>query len=126
MKLREIASEKAPETVNYAPAVELTGHERLLFVSGQIPVARGGAVAEGFAAQTRQVWANILHHLEAAGMDYDNVVKVTTYLSSHEHRMEYRALRDEILGGRRPALTVVICDIFDPAWLLEVDVIAAA
>ena len=57
---------------------------------------------------------------------YDNVVKVTTYLSSHEHRMEYRALRDEILGGRRPALTVVICDIFDPAWLLEVDVIAAA
>jgi hypothetical protein len=35
-------------------------------------------------------------------------------------------VRNEVLGGHRPALTVVIAGIFDPRWLLEVEVVAAA
>jgi hypothetical protein len=32
----------------------------------------------------------------------------------------------EALGGHEPALTVVIAGIYDPAWLLEIEAIAAA
>ena len=32
----------------------------------------------------------------------------------------------EVLGDRRIGLTVIVCDIFDPAWLLEIEAIAAA
>jgi hypothetical protein len=31
-----------------------------------------------------------------------------------------------VLGGHSPALTVIIADIFDSAWLLEIEAIAAA
>jgi hypothetical protein len=31
-----------------------------------------------------------------------------------------------VLGGREPALTVVIAGIFDEAWLLEIEAVAVA
>jgi 2-iminobutanoate/2-iminopropanoate deaminase len=30
-----------------------------------------------------------------------------------------------MLRGLAPALTVIIADIYDPAWLLEIEVVAA-
>jgi hypothetical protein len=30
------------------------------------------------------------------------------------------------LGELAPALTVIICGIYDPAWLLEIECVAAA
>lgn len=33
---------------------------------------------------------------------------------------------DDVLGGRRPALTIIITDIYSEDWLLEIDVIAVA
>jgi hypothetical protein len=35
-------------------------------------------------------------------------------------------LRQEILGERSPALTIVIAGIYDSKWLLEIEAIAAA
>jgi enamine deaminase RidA (YjgF/YER057c/UK114 family) len=40
--------------------------------------------------------------------------------------MENREIRQEILGDRSPALTVIITGIFDQAWLVEIEAIAAA
>lgn len=57
-------------------------------------------------------------------MSLDNLVRVTTYLPNRAHLMEYRAVRNEILAGRRPTMTVVIAGVFDEAWMLEVEGIA--
>ena len=35
-------------------------------------------------------------------------------------------VRQRVLGSHSPALTVIICDIFDEAWLLEIEAVAAA
>jgi 2-iminobutanoate/2-iminopropanoate deaminase len=35
-------------------------------------------------------------------------------------------VRNEVLGGRATALTVVIAGIFDAAWLVEIEATAAA
>lgn len=53
-------------------------------------------------------------------------MKVTTFLSDRAYAAENSAIRREILGAREPALTIIIAGIFDPAWLLEIEVIAAA
>ena len=110
----------------YAQAVEVTGASRLLFVSGQIPVTRGGEMPRDFEAQCELAWANVLAQVKAAGMTIDNLVKVTTFLSDRRYAVENREVRQRMLAGRSPALTVIICDIFDEAWLLEIEAVAAA
>jgi 2-iminobutanoate/2-iminopropanoate deaminase len=126
MMLREIAAPDAPVAPTYAQAIEVTDAKRILYVSGQIPVTRDGGVPTTFAAQAELAWANVTAQIVAAGMTLDNLVKVTIFLSDRKYTGDYRRTRDAALGGRRVALTTIICDIFDPAWLLEIEAIAIA
>lgn len=110
----------------YSQAVEVRGVTRTVYVSGQIPVAPDGAVSEDFGEQARQAWANVEAQLRAADMSLDNIVKHTTFLASRKYRTENSAVRKEVLGEREPALTVIVCEIFDEKWLLEIEAIAVA
>ncbi len=114
-----------PANGGYAQAVEIGGATRLLFISGQIPVTTNAIVPSGFPAQARLVWRHFIAQLEAADMTLDDLVKITIYLAERIYAAENRAIRLEILGGRRVAMTVIITDIFDPAWLIEIEGIAA-
>ena len=60
-----------------------------------------------------------------AGMGLADIVKVTTFLSDRAYAAENSAIRQEVLAGLTPALTIIIAGIYDPAWLLEIEVIAA-
>jgi 2-iminobutanoate/2-iminopropanoate deaminase len=115
----------APEG-GYTQAVELRGPARVLHVSGQIPVAPDGSVPATFREQCRLAWSNVEAQLRAAGMTLDDLVKVTTYLADRAHGPENGEIRREMLGDRTPALTVVVAGIYDPAWLLEIEAVAAA
>jgi 2-iminobutanoate/2-iminopropanoate deaminase len=110
----------------YAGLCEVTGAQRLAFVSGQIPADIDGKVPSDFLSQARLAWANVEAQLKEAGMTLDNLVKVTTFLSDRQYNLQNRAVRQEVLGDRTPALTVIITGIFDSAWLLEIEAIAAA
>lgn len=110
----------------YPQAVEAAGATRWLYLSGQIPVAPDGSLAPDFTGQCRQVWANVETQLRAAGMTLDNLVKVTTFLASRDHALENRQVRLEVLAGRQPALTVIVTGLFDEAWLVEIEAVAAA
>lgn len=109
----------------YAQAVRVTGARELLFVSGQIPVAPDDRVPDGFGDQCRLVWENVEAQLRAAGLGLGDIVKVTTFLSDRVFAEENSAIRRERLAGLSPALTVIITGIYDPAWLLEIEVVAA-
>jgi enamine deaminase RidA (YjgF/YER057c/UK114 family) len=127
MKRREINADGAPPPVGgYAQALEITGASRILFISGQIPTEKNGTVPESFEAQARLVWANIIAQLRAADMTLDNLVKVTFFLSDRKYIPDYRRVRQEVLENRRVALTTIITGIFDEAWLLEIEAVAAA
>ena len=110
----------------HAAAVEVTGPGRTLYTSGTVPVDADGNTPPDFEGQCRLVWANIEAILAAAGMDFDNLVKVTTYLADRKYGLANRAIRQELLGERRLALTVILPAIFDEAWLLEIEAIAVA
>jgi 2-iminobutanoate/2-iminopropanoate deaminase len=111
---------------NYHQAVVVDGASRLLFVSGQIPVASDERVPVSFEEQAHLVWDNVFAQLDACGMGPDHLVKVTTFLSDRQFTELNRRVREKVLAGRKIALTVIICEIFDPAWLLEIEAIAAA
>ncbi len=109
----------------YAQAVRVSGAGELLFVSGQVPVRIDNQVPAAFGDQCRLVWANVEAQLRAAGMRLADIVKVTTFLSDRAYAEENSAIRRELLAGLSPALTVIITGIYDPAWLLEIEVVAA-
>jgi len=126
MNSTPINSPVAPAAAGgYSQALEVKGVQRLLFISGQIPESVDGEAPDGFHAQARLVWANVLAQLEAAGMSINNLVKVTTFLSSREYAIANREVRQEALGTHAPALTVISAGIFDERWLLEIEAIAA-
>jgi 2-iminobutanoate/2-iminopropanoate deaminase len=112
-------------TPAFAHAHEVAGATRWLFVSGQIPERSDGTVPKDFTTQCRTVWANIERQLEDANMSLDNIVKVTTFLADRRYRGENAAVRRQVLQERAPAVTIIITDIYEEEWLLEIEVIAA-
>jgi len=97
----------------------------LLFISGQIPIDTEGATPFGFEAQCRQAWRNLVTVLRSAGLGVEHLVKVTTFLSDRKYAEINSEVRRQLLGEHRPALTVIVADIFEGGWLLEVEAIAA-
>jgi enamine deaminase RidA (YjgF/YER057c/UK114 family) len=91
----------------------------------RVPEDRAGHVPETFDAQAEQVWRNVLAQLRAADMAVGEIVKVTMFLSDRAFRDANSRIRQKVLGDHTPALTVIICDIYDEAWLLEIEVVAA-
>jgi 2-iminobutanoate/2-iminopropanoate deaminase len=116
----------SPTTVSYCQAHEVSGASRLLFISGQVPADATGQVPDDFKAQCRLAWSNVTTQLAAAGMTLDDLVKVTVFLSDRRYRQANYEVRSEVLGARSPALTIIITGIYDPAWLLEIEAVAAA
>lgn len=110
----------------YAQACEASGASRLLFVSGQVPADADGHVPADYRSQYRLAWANVQAQLNAAGMDFGNLVKVTIFLCDRGLIAQSAGLRREVLGEHSPALTIVIAGIYDEAWLLEIEAVAVA
>jgi 2-iminobutanoate/2-iminopropanoate deaminase len=115
-----------PNPWSYSQGVLVENASRLLFISGQIPATSDGEVPAGFADQCRLAWANVLGVLEKAGLGTADLIKVTVFLSDRQYRAENARIRQEVLGAHQPALTIIITGIYDEAWLLEIEAVAAA
>jgi enamine deaminase RidA (YjgF/YER057c/UK114 family) len=127
MQRRDINAPDAPPPAGqYSQAVEVTGATRTLYVSGQIPAAPDGSVPPDIATQCQLAWNNIAAQLRAAGMGFDNIVKITTILPDHADLPASRTARAAALGERRPASTLIIGGLANPAWKVEIEVIACA
>lgn len=112
---------------NYSQAVEVAPGSRIISVSGQVGVDLDGNLAGTEAGQHEQTWANIFAILKAQGMGPDNIIDVTAYLTSQSGVPLYRQARDKALGNARPASTLLIVSgLADPAWKVEITVMAAA
>jgi len=127
MQIRTINAEAAPQPASaYSQAVEVSGATRTLFLSGQLGTEPDGATPPGIEEQARLAWRNLGLELEAAGMTFDNLVKVTIYLPDPADIQASRPARLEALGHRRPASTVLIAGLANPACKIEIEAIACA
>jgi enamine deaminase RidA (YjgF/YER057c/UK114 family) len=117
----------APPAANYAHAVLTEGASRWLHTSGVVPSRPDGSVPDDIGEQAELVWHNIGAMLSQAGMRSADVVSVTTYVVVGEALAPVMAARDEFMGGRRAASTLVtVPALARPEWKVEIAVVAAA
>ena len=122
ISLDSIDPEDLPEsTAAYAHGTLVQGTERPLFISGQPPWSTNDSVPGDFDAQCRLAWRNVELVLTEAGLTLNDLAKVTIYLSNRRHREANNRIRAEVLRGHRPAVTIVITDIYSEEWLLEIE-----
>ena len=112
----------------YSHVVRATGGSTV-YLAGQTPIdAAGNVVGEGdFAAQARQVFANIRTALAAVGGDVSDLVRTTTYIVNYtpELREALAAARSEAFGDVKPASTLLgVQALANPAYLIEIEGIA--
>ena len=107
MSREEIRVEGLAEPIShFTDAVRAGG---FLYVSGIVPVDGEGRLVGGddVMAQTRQVFENMRAVLHAAGCGFENVVKVTVFLTDIDDRATINPVRQEVFGSTRPASTLV-------------------
>jgi enamine deaminase RidA (YjgF/YER057c/UK114 family) len=112
----------------YSQAWKVDGARSFVVFSGQAPLsAEGDLVGEGdFEAQTRQVFNNLEIVLGQAGASFDDVIKLTAYVTDMTKLGDYGRVRAEYLKGKRPAVTTVgVQSLAFPGMLIEVEALAA-
>jgi len=115
----------APPVATFAHAVLSEASGQILHTAGVVPILPDGTVPESLTDQASTVWANVLAILFEASMGPANVVSVTTYVVTGQDLGVVMAERDRALEGRLAASTlVVVSELAQPAWKVEVAVIA--
>lgn len=110
----------------YSNAIETAPNLRWLHASGQVGADPSGKTLAGFEAQARQAFANLKALLADAGMDWPDVVKLTTFITDRGDLATLRKVRDEALGGAVAASTLlVVAGLASPDWLIEIEAVAA-
>ncbi|MFI8164923.1 RidA family protein [Streptomyces sp. NPDC085931] len=115
-----------------APAAQyshvVTGTGRLVAVAGQLPLDEEGRPVgvDDPAAQARQVFENLRRCLAAAGATFDDVVKLTYFVTDMAHMPAIRAARaGHIPDDRLPAASAVqVAGLVRPDCLMEIEAFA--
>jgi enamine deaminase RidA (YjgF/YER057c/UK114 family) len=116
----------APPAARYAHAIRSDATTTWLHTAGVVPIAPDGTVPAGLADQAAVVWANLRAILAEAGLGADDVVSVTTYVVAGEELGPVMAARDDALGGRLVASTLVtVPALARPEWRVEIALVAA-
>jgi len=111
----------------YSQGVKVTGAQSMLFLSGQVAYEKDGTPAfrGDFNAQARGAFECIKKLIESQGGTMANVVKITTYVTDMRYRAELAPLREEYLGKKVCASTLVeISQLAHPDWMVEIEAIA--
>ncbi|AZM74551.1 RidA family protein [Streptomyces sp. KPB2] len=128
--MSELTRIPAPEGV--APAAQYThvvlGTGRFVAVSGQLALDEDGkVVGEGDpVAQARQVFENLRRCLVSAGATFDDVVKLTFFVTDMAHMAAIRTARAaHIPDDRLPAASAVqVGALVRPEFLMEIEAFA--
>ncbi|WP_406106039.1 RidA family protein [Micromonospora globbae] len=118
-----------PQPNGYSHAATIGPGHRLVWTSGQVPIAADGtpAPAGDWEAQTRQAMQNVGLALTAAGATWGDVFKLTIYVVDTSALATVRAVRDEFVNVERPPTSslVQVASLFRPDLLIEVEAVAA-
>lgn len=101
--------------------------DNTIYVSGQVAQdEHGQVVGKGdFLAQATHAFENVKKALSAVGAGFDDVVKVTIYLTDPRYRDALRAVRAKYFTGLMPTSTLlVVAGLAEPEYLIEVEVVA--
>ncbi len=122
--MKTISTSKAPAAIG--PYVQGKIVNGLLFASGQIALdaKTGELVGTTIEEQSAQVMKNVGALLEAAGTNFDHVVKATCFLSNIAEFAQFNSVYAAAFGTEFPARSAVGVAGLPKGALVEVEVIA--
>ncbi|MGW0466569.1 RidA family protein [Streptomyces sp. NPDC003027] len=121
-----------PAPAGVAPSPQYShvvwGTGRFVAISGQCSLDASGAVVgeDDPGAQARQVFENLRRCLASAGAGFEDVVKLTYFVTDVAHLPAVRAARDAAFGGAPlPASSAVqVSALVRPELLIEIEAFA--
>jgi enamine deaminase RidA (YjgF/YER057c/UK114 family) len=118
----------------YAPAIEVLEPSQILFISGCTPsplyhqhphVPEEHVIPDDIREQTRRALQSVQMVLDARGLTFRNVVKVTKYLTDMREADAMHEVFGEAFGDHRPASTMIcVNNLSSPGARVELDMIA--
>lgn len=124
MEKEVVFTRQAPEAVGpYSQAIKMNG---FVFCSGQVALEPGsGELIDGsVAAQTNRAMENLQAVLAEAGATFEDVVKVTAYLTSMDDFAEFNAVYAQYFTNDPPARATVGVSGLPKGARVEVECIA--
>jgi 2-iminobutanoate/2-iminopropanoate deaminase len=98
----------------------------LVFISGQVGMRADGSVPASFTEQAEVTFENLRACLAAHGLGLDAVFKLGVFVVPGQDFQALRAARERYFGAHRPTSTsVYVPQLASPAFLLEIEAIAA-
>lgn len=112
-----------PPTPGFAPGIK-SGN--LVFISGQVAKDEAGhTVGIGDPLrQAEQVFANIGRILAAAGATYEDILKITVFLTDRAHYPAFAEVRNRYLNPNHASTLVYVSGLVNAEWLIEVEAVA--
>lgn len=106
---------------SYSHQVEIN-NERLLVISGQVGMRADGTVPEDRYEQIEIAFENIVRNLRAAGMDVEDLIKITYYLVGEFDTAKRREIVLSKLQGHQPCSTLLyVAALASPVFRVEID-----
>ena len=121
---KTIHTDKAPAAIGPYVQGKIVGN--LLFASGQIPLSpeTGEIIGTTIEEQTQQVLKNVSAILEAAGTDFDHVVKATCFLNDINDFVAFNEVYKTAFTEAFPARSAVEVARLPKDVKIEIEVIA--
>ena len=105
---------------------EIGPNSRVFHLAGQTGTAPDGTIGKTIGEQVELVYQNIKTVLNECGMGFENIAKITVYLTSPNYIETHRTIQLKELGGVVPASTLLIVSrLARPELLVEVEAVAA-
>ena len=125
MEIKRINTPNAPQPAgHYSQATVYNG---LVFVAGQLSIdpATGEYLTGSIEEQTELALKNVHAILQAAGSDWNRVLKMTLYVADINLWAQVNKVYSTILGENRPARAIIPTGALHYGFLIEIDAVAA-
>lgn len=130
MQKKFINPKTMPPTFGYSHVVEASNAKRTIYISGQVAINTDGQIVgiNDLATQTRQVFENIKIALETSDLNFNDVVKLTFFLTDISQMAIVRDIRDQYIGTNNPPASsaVEVRKLINDNLLIEIEAIAVA
>jgi enamine deaminase RidA (YjgF/YER057c/UK114 family) len=112
----------------HSPFEPIVGFSRAVVAGGRVLVAGtapipadGAAPPSGAYEQARLCLRIVAETLERAGSRLDLVVRTRLYITDAAHFEDVARAHGEVFAEIRPASTMVVAQLLDPAWKVEIE-----
>ncbi|MGE7881763.1 RidA family protein [Bacillus sp. NPDC094077] len=130
MQKKFLNPETMPVTLGYSHIVEVSNAKRTVYISGQIAINTDGRIVgiNDLTLQTRQVFENIKAALESSELNFNDVIKLTFFLTDISQMAIVRDIRDQYINTNNPPASsaVEVNKLIHDELLIEIEAIAVA